>query len=79
MPDAVWSGSFHNVPTIVANGTSAIVMQCMTYGTTGLWKLASRSLDVRLAWSSTSYGGKFAGMQPEEVDNGELHALLTRE
>jgi ribose transport system substrate-binding protein len=34
-PDAVWSGSFHNVPAIGANGTSAIVMRCMTYGTDG--------------------------------------------
>lgn len=34
-----------------------------------LWRLASRDLDVRLAWSRTSHGGKFAGMQPEEIDD----------
>jgi hypothetical protein len=33
LPDAIWSGSFGNVPTINVDGTPAIVMRCMTYVT----------------------------------------------
>ncbi len=36
-----------------------------------LWELASRELNVRLAWSKTSRGGKFAGMQPEEIKDDD--------
>ncbi len=44
-----------------------------------LWHLASHGLDVRLAWSRTSHYGKFAGMQPEEMGEEELHEVLSRE
>jgi len=44
-----------------------------------LWQLAQRGLDVRLGWSQAMYGGKFAGRQPENLDNPELQALLSSE
>jgi 5S rRNA maturation endonuclease (ribonuclease M5) len=36
-----------------------------------LWRLAERSLDVRLAWSRASLGGAFAGRQPESLTREE--------
>ncbi len=33
-----------------------------------LWEIAQHGVDVRLAWSRTMHGGRFAGKQPEDMD-----------
>jgi len=40
-----------------------------------LWHLASRGLTVHLAWSRTSHGGKFEGMQPEDLRSEQWEGL----
>lgn len=42
-----------------------------------LWLLTQRGLDVRLAWSKSMHGGKFAGRQPETIVAEEWAQLVT--
>jgi len=44
-----------------------------------LWEFASRGLNTRLAWSSTSHNGKFTGLTPEDVDDETLSNLLRKQ
>jgi 5S rRNA maturation endonuclease (ribonuclease M5) len=40
------------------------------------WLLAQCGLDVRLGWSQTMHGGKFAGRQPENLTNDEWANII---
>lgn len=42
-----------------------------------LWSLSERGLEVRLAWSRRSHGGRFAGRQPEDLTPEDWQALST--
>lgn len=41
-----------------------------------LWELSERGLDVRLAWSRKSHGGRFDGKQPEDLTEDEWRMIL---
>jgi hypothetical protein len=55
----------------LAGGKAALLFDADDAGDEGskeaLWQLAQRGLDVRLGWSRTMHGGKFAGRQPENL------------
>ncbi len=42
-----------------------------------VWELAQQKIDVRLAWSRSMHGGKFAGRQPESLASEEWEAVRT--
>jgi hypothetical protein len=41
-----------------------------------LWQLNEVRLSVRLGWSSSMFGGEFAGRQPEQISDDDWHRTL---
>ena len=66
----------------VAGGRVVLMPDCDEDGEVGfkelLWQLAERDLSVRLAWSSRTEDGKFAGRQPESIQQSEWHEIAKR-
>ncbi len=64
---------------LLAGGKVTLLFDADTEGDNGaketLWLLAERGLDVRLGWSRSMHGGKFAGRQPETLTAVEWHAV----
>ena len=55
----------------LGGGRVSLMFDCDAMGDEGakeaLWHLAQRGVEVRLAWSRSMHGGRFAGRQPESL------------
>ena len=64
-----------------ANNRITLFPDCDEEGEAGfkdlLWKLAEQRCEVRLAWSSQMFGGKFAQKQPEDTSRDDWNALTS--
>jgi len=64
----------------LSNGRVTIFLDCDDEGEEGAkeaaWKLLQAGLDVRPAWGTVMYGGKFVNRQPESVTEEELRGAI---
>jgi len=60
-------------------GRVTLLFDCQETGDTGakeaLWKIAQTGVSVRLGWSRTMHGGKFADKQPEDLTDKEWQQM----
>ncbi len=64
----------------LASGRVTLMFDCEASGIEGakdaLWFFAEQGLDVRVAWTPSMHGGKFAGRQPETMIREEWESVI---